>query len=303
MSADNSGAGDSMMMCCCASCGVAEVDDVKLKNCTACYLVKYCSIKCQKDHRPKHKRACKKRAAELHDEILLKQPESSHLGDCPICCIPLPLDLKESSMKGCCSKVICNGCNYANQVREVEGRLKHSCPFCRQLAPNSQIESDTLELADRVKVNDPVALRQVGSRCHMKGDYNGAFEYTSKAVEFGDVAAHYYLSIMYGDGQGVKKDEKKEIYHLEQAAIGGHTNARNGLGCVEGYRGQHDRAIKHFTIAAKQGHDESVGNLKKLYKVGKVSKEDFAATLRAYQAAVDATKSPQRDAAQEYYQK
>eukprot|EP00984_Skeletonema_dohrnii_P002528 scaffold876_cov92-Skeletonema_dohrnii-CCMP3373.AAC.3 len=137
----------------------------------------------------------------------------------------------------------------------------------------------------------------------MKGDYNAAFEYTLKAVEFGDVAAHYYLSSMYGDGQGVKKDEKKEIYHLEQAAIGGHTRARNGLGCIEGYRGQHDRAIKHFTIAAKQGHDESVGNLKKLYKVGKVSKEDFAATLRAYQAAVDATKSPQRDAAQEYYQK
>jgi len=166
------------MMCCCASCGVAEAGDVKLKNCNACYLVKYCSVKCQKDHRPKHKRACKKRAAELHDETLFKQPESSHLGDCPICCIPLPLDLEKSSMKGCCSKVICNGCNYANQRREAEGRLKHSCPFCRQLAPNSQIESDTLELADRVKANDPVALRQMGSRCHMKGDYNGAFEYT-----------------------------------------------------------------------------------------------------------------------------
>jgi hypothetical protein len=28
-------------------------------------------MKCQKDHRPKHKKACKKRAAELHDEVLL----------------------------------------------------------------------------------------------------------------------------------------------------------------------------------------------------------------------------------------
>ncbi|KAK1742274.1 hypothetical protein QTG54_006839 [Skeletonema marinoi] len=231
-------------------------------------------IKCQKDHRPKHKRACKKRAAELHDETLFKQPESSHLGDCPICCNSLPIDLEKSSMKGCCSKVICNGCNYANQRREVEGRLKHSFGD----------RSDTLELADRVEVNDPVALRQVGSRCHMKGDYKGAFEYTLKAVEFGDVTAHYYLSIMYCNGQGVKKDEKNEVYHLEQAAIGGHPNARNGLGCKEG------------------GMMNPVANLKKLYKAGKVSKDDFAATLRAYQAAVDATKSPQRDAAQEYYE-
>eukprot|EP00985_Skeletonema_marinoi_P006192 scaffold2689_cov70-Skeletonema_marinoi.AAC.15 len=69
------------MMSCCASCGVtAEVDDIKLKNCTACYLVKYCSVKCQKDHRPQHKRECKKRMAELRDEFLFKQPESSHLG-------------------------------------------------------------------------------------------------------------------------------------------------------------------------------------------------------------------------------
>jgi len=31
-----------------------------------------------------------------------------------------------------------------------------------------------------------------------------------------------------------------------------------------------------------------------------VSKEDLAATLRAHQAAIDATKSPQREAADEF---
>eukprot|EP00985_Skeletonema_marinoi_P026872 scaffold21234_cov73-Skeletonema_marinoi.AAC.1 len=67
-----------MMMMCCASCGTAEVDDIKLKTCTACKSVRYCSIKCQKEHRSQHKRACKKRAAELHDEILFKQPENAH---------------------------------------------------------------------------------------------------------------------------------------------------------------------------------------------------------------------------------
>ena len=37
---------DTMM--CCASCGKAAVDDVKLKKC-ACDLVKYCSVDCQKN--------------------------------------------------------------------------------------------------------------------------------------------------------------------------------------------------------------------------------------------------------------
>jgi hypothetical protein len=54
---------------CCASCGVAEVDEVKLTKCDACDLVRYCSDKYQQEHRPKHEQACKERAAELRDVI------------------------------------------------------------------------------------------------------------------------------------------------------------------------------------------------------------------------------------------
>eukprot|EP00985_Skeletonema_marinoi_P030204 scaffold31073_cov81-Skeletonema_marinoi.AAC.1 len=104
-------------MMCCASCGVAEVDDVKLKDCSACDLVRYCSDECQNDHRPQHKGACKKRAAELRDEILFKQPESSDLGDCPICCLPLSLDRNLSILNECCGKLVCVGCDYANLKR------------------------------------------------------------------------------------------------------------------------------------------------------------------------------------------
>ena len=106
----------------CASCGVAGDDGVKLKDCSACHLVKYCSVKCQKDHRKQHKKACKKRAAELRDEILFKQPEGSYLGDCPICCLPLPFDGNKSNLYLCCSKRICEGCCYTNAKREREGR-------------------------------------------------------------------------------------------------------------------------------------------------------------------------------------
>src|SRR6056300_1814789 len=100
----------------CASCGKAEVDDIKLKICTACHLVKYCSVTCQKNHRKQHKKMCKKRLAENRDRDLFTQPDESHIGECPICCLPLPIDVKNVFMP-CCSKRICNGCCYANQMR------------------------------------------------------------------------------------------------------------------------------------------------------------------------------------------
>ena len=67
----------------CASCGKEGGDS--LKACTACKMVKYCNRECQVAHRPLHKKACKKRAAELYDEALFKRSVLSafyhyHLG-------------------------------------------------------------------------------------------------------------------------------------------------------------------------------------------------------------------------------
>ncbi|KAK1733787.1 zf-MYND and TPR domain-containing protein [Skeletonema marinoi] len=213
---------------CCAYCGIAEGDDIKLKTCTACKSARYCSVKCQKEHRSKHKQECKKRAAELHDELLFKQPESTHYGDCPICCLPLLLDEHKSLIEG---------------------------------------------------------------------DYDTAFEYWTKATGLGDVGAHFNLSRLYRKGLGVEKDKKKRLHHLEAAAIGGDHVARNHLAIVEWENGRQERAIKHWIIAATLGDDDAVTCLREWYVVGLVCKEDAAAALRAYQAAVDATKSAQREAA------
>ena len=55
---------------CCASCGIAEVDDIKLKECNGgCDLVKYCNDICSENHREQHDEECKKRKAELRDKL------------------------------------------------------------------------------------------------------------------------------------------------------------------------------------------------------------------------------------------
>eukprot|EP00984_Skeletonema_dohrnii_P014420 scaffold6050_cov75-Skeletonema_dohrnii-CCMP3373.AAC.1 len=270
MSAENANSDTAAVIC--ASCGIAEVDEIKLTKCDDCDLVRYCSDKCQQDHRMQHKVMCKERAAKLRDEILFRQPEGSHLGDCPICCLPLPLDPTKSIKMSCCSKTICRGCEIGNCRRQIQigGRLDITCPFCRHPIPETKEEANKINLK-RLEANDPVAIAEVGRRhCH-EGEYDTAFEYLTKGAELGDVNAHYHLSRLYEKGQGVEKDEKKGLYHLEEAAI----------------------------AAANLGLDEAIQSLKLCYKKGKFSKDDFASALRAHQAAVNEMKSPQREEATE----
>jgi TPR repeat protein len=155
------------------------------------------------------------------------------------------------------------------------------------------------------KDNDPVALNEMGNERYREGDYDRAFEYLKKAADLGDLDAHFNLSCMYQQrlGDCVEKDLKKIIYHLEEAAIGGHPEARNNLGCYEEDSGRIDRAMKHFIIAAKLGYNDALDTVKQGFVDGLVSKEDFEAALRGHQTAVDATKSEQRDAACAFYKR
>jgi TPR repeat protein len=150
---------------------------------------------------------------------------------------------------------------------------------------------------ERAKANDPVALCKMGKYSYDEEDYEGAFEYWTKAAGLGDIDAHYHLSLLYAEGKGVERDLKKKINHLEEAAIGGHPEARFNLGCHEGRNGRFDRMVKHYVIAANLGLDEALEDVKKGFQRGFVSKEDYAAALRGHQAAVDATKSAQREEA------
>ena len=281
---------------CCASCGIAEIDDIKLMNCDGCDLVRYCSDECREDHEPQHEEECKKRAVELRDELLFKQPEGTHMGDCPICMIPLPI--AKSLTYECCSKIACYGCYYANSIREVEMRRQHSCPFCREASALTDEVKIGKRKLKRIEANDPAAMCQKGIEQFQKGDYRSAYGYLAKSAEFGYTDAHYKLAHLYRNGQGVEKDEGKEIHHLEEAAIGGHPDARFMLGGYEINDDNDERALKHWIIAANQGHDASTKALMAAFKDGLISKEDLASALRAHKAAVDATESPQRKAAE-----
>ena len=85
----------------CASCGK---EGGNLNTCNKCNMVKYCNAACKKKHRSKHKKACERRVAELHDEALFKEPPPHE--DCPICLLPLPLDPNKTIFQSCCGKLV-----------------------------------------------------------------------------------------------------------------------------------------------------------------------------------------------------
>src|SRR6056300_1356105 len=82
----------------CASCGKKGGN---LNTCNKCNMVKYCNAACKKKHRSKHKKACERRVAELHDEELFKEPPPRE--ECPICFMTT-MTAGQSTFKSCCGK-------------------------------------------------------------------------------------------------------------------------------------------------------------------------------------------------------
>jgi len=234
-----------------------------------------------------------------HDKLLFKRPECSHLEDCPICLLPMDLDNEKNGMLACCSKLLCDGCMMAKKISEEErSDTDGKCPFCRQPCPKNEVEMKK-NIKKRVDANDPFAIREKGLRCYEKGDHVTALELWTKAANLGDIDAHFRLGKAYSLGEGVEKDVNKQTYYYEIAAIGGHPSARFNLGAHDFNSGNIDRGVKHIMISASHGHDLSIQTIKQIYPLGYVTKEEFAAALRAHKAAVDATKSIQREASAE----
>ena len=285
----------------CANCGKEPSDAVKLKNCTACRLVKYCSVDCQKIHRKQHKKACKQRAAELRDEQLYSQGHERTEGDfCSICTLPIPSPTDDhSSSNVCCMKKLCNGCLMAAKKRDMSG-----CPFCRTRYPDN--DADALAMIQaRVVKKDPEAIEFLGIKYYAGGlglqkDVRKAVELWREAAELGSVEALYDLGVAYESGSGVQEDVARGIHFYMKAAMQGHVESRYNLGCYEGKKGDHDRALRHLLISAKMGDKDSVEVIKNMFMDGKATKEQYTEALRGYQDAMEGMKSHDRDEAKRF---
>jgi len=234
------------------------------------------------------------------DDNLFKDPPPKE--DCPICMLPIPFTTGlcgvRKTYQPCCGMTLCYGCTVAADEEIKKGNMKKWCPFCRIPYPNSEKET-VKRIKKRMKLNDALAFLDLGMQYrdgHMglPQDREKAFELWIKAAELGSCGAHSCLASAYYKGEGVEEDVLKGAHHMMLAAIGGREHARYVLGIIEEASGKMNRAMKHYMIAAKCGHGDSLTRVGKGYKSGHVTKDDYANTLRTYQNIINEMKSEQR---------
>ena len=263
-------------------------------------MVKYCNRDCQIAHRPLHKKACKKRAAELHDEVLFKEPPPRE--DCPICFLPLPLHESQKTFYPCCGKTICCGCIHAMEEEALgRGGEIGLCAFCRTPMATSDAEivkrTKKLNKADHAYAFYVLAGYYADGECGMPQDFAKANELWLRAGELGCAEAYYDLGNSYYDGLGVEVDKKKAKHFYELSAKSGSAAARHNLGYMEIEADNHNRAHKHFILSARAGDKNSLDSVKIGFTEGSITKDEYANTLRSFQQRQNEMKSDDRDKA------
>ena len=177
----------------------------------------------------------------------------------------------------------------------------NACAFCRTLRPSSD-EEEVKRVEKLMEKGNPNAFNQLAGYYEdgtmgLPQDRAKANELYLKAGELGCATAYYNLGNAYRLGRGVEVDKKKAKHCYELGAINGHVYARHNLAGLEGQAGNHQRAIKHFLLAAKAGMMNALDVVKGGYKDGIVTKEEYANALREYQKSQDEMKSDARDKA------
>ena len=281
---------DNMSVC--ANCG-KEGDNLNI--CNKCKEATYCNAACKKKHRKKHKKQCERRVAEMHDEMLFKEPPPE-FGDCPICFLRLPSLGSGRNYMSCCGKRICTGCCYA-PVYDNHGKIvvEKQCPFCRN--PYAVSGEGVERLKKRMEVGDEHAFYMMGNT-YDEGD--GVPQDSAKAIECWHKAGkvgYNNLGHAYDSGDGVERDKKMAKHYFELSAMEGIATARYNLGVSEENAGNYDKALKHYMIAVRGGDTRSVKEIQEMFMNGHVAKDQYANALQSHQAYLNEIKSDQRDRA------
>ncbi|EJK61143.1 hypothetical protein THAOC_18413, partial [Thalassiosira oceanica] len=240
-------------------------------------------------------------AAEVarYSERLLSEGHERAEGDrCPICFLFVGLPFEEhAQMNVCCMKTVCDGCELAARQQGIYDR----CPFCRAPLPSDDASALAM-IQKRVNKGDAEAIYHLGNQYFygllgFTKDVPRAIELWTQAAELGSLDALNDLGHMYYNGDGVQQDKPRGIRHWQQAAMKGNVLSRHGLGYNEYNNGNCELAVQHWMISAKLGYEKSLNAIKQMFMGGLATKAQYARALRGYGAAVEETKSHQREEA------
>ena len=117
-------------------------------------------------------------------------------------------------------------------------------------------------------------------------DYKAALKHFKPLAEKGDISAQFNMGLMYENGHGVPKDDKKAIYWWTKSATQGYAKAQLLLGqkyhLGEGTPKNIDKAIHWYTKSAEQEFAMAQYNLGHIYESDMYGKENKKTSLYWY---------------------
>jgi TPR repeat protein len=133
---------------------------------------------------------------------------------------------------------------------------------------------------------DYKAVKEAYDLALERGDYAEALRQIRPLAEQGNAAAQYNLGLLYGNGQGVPKDDAQARQWYEKAAAQGRADAQVSMGILYDYgRGvpqDYKKAVYWYRLSAKQGNDLAQRQLGLMYEHGDGVQQDYVQAYMWY---------------------
>lgn len=235
------------------------------------------------------------------------------LPKCSICTLPFPFDYNFVVFKTCCGNTICTACGEAtfygelkrqleeNVLRGVRGRINlqctRKCQFCRS-SNNSEI-GDIEKLAQRGNSHAKYLLASAYENGEgVPVDGKKALELYHIAAREDCIEACELLGSVYCNGSSfgdivIRKDKGKAMRLFIRGARLGDIKCLYSIGLLRFM----DRKIDYFQYflkAASAGYQEALDMVKAGYIAKIITKDEYANTLRSFQAVHDEINSEAR---------
>ncbi|EJK45132.1 hypothetical protein THAOC_36268 [Thalassiosira oceanica] len=146
------------------------------------------------------------------------------------------------------------------------------------------------------------SMRQSGINGFEQDDKK-IFKDLVESADLGNRDACYALWNCYIEGSGVERDMNLAKYWCQVAALRGCSASRVELANFDLKARDPESAVRHLMISCRQGNDDGLNFLGRLYRVGLkrkdpcVTKDQYAEALRSHKKCADSMKSDSRAAA------
>ena len=145
-------------------------------------------------------------------------------------------------------------------------------------------------------------MRQYGIN-GFEQDEKKAFKELVESAELGSRDACCVIGHSYAEGSGVERNMNLAKYWYQIAAVRGCSTSRVELANFDLKENDPESAVRHLMISCRQGNDDGLNFLGRLYRVGLkrkdpcVTKDQYAEALRSHKKCADSMKSDSRAAA------